>query len=89
MQQFSFAEENALTPDQVASGMLELLQEKEYPCGTVREITTHGMRVIPEWNIPPPDGAGTGQELDAADMMKAMLAPIEEKLAKEKGASKL
>lgn len=84
MQQFSFQEKNALTPENVASHMLDLLQKKEYPCGSMLELSLTGPRELPEWNISPPGGAGTGQELDAELMMKAMIQPIEEKLLKEK-----
>ncbi|KAF2183564.1 NAD(P)-binding protein [Zopfia rhizophila CBS 207.26] len=85
-EQFSFAANRALSPDQVASQMLDMIQKKEYPCGTVLELSMAGPRAIPEWNIPPPAGAGTGQELDAVAAMKAMLGPIEEKLGRERGA---
>ena len=84
--QFSFQERNALKPDEVATSMLELLQEKKYECGTVLEISLAGTRVIPEWNVSPPNAAGTGQnkaELDAG--LKALLRPIEEKLKGETG----
>ncbi|KAF2462820.1 NAD(P)-binding protein [Lindgomyces ingoldianus] len=84
--QFSFAEAKALTPDDVAKHMLELLQKKEYPCGTMLELSLTGTRVLPEWNIAPPAGEGTGQELNAEEMMRAMLRPIEEKLGSERGA---
>lgn len=87
MKQFSFAENKALTPDQVARHMLDLIQKKEYPCGSMMELSLTGPRMIPEWNIPAPQGEGTGQELDAGVMMKAMLLPIEEKLNKERGAN--
>ena len=83
---FSFQERNALKPDEVATSMLELLQEKKYECGTVLEISLAGTRVIPEWNVSPPSAAGTGQnkaELDAG--LKALLRPIEEKLKGETG----
>lgn len=86
VKQFSFAEERALTPDKVAENMLDLIQKKEFPCGTVLELSMTGSRIIPEWNILAPQGAGTGQELNAEAMMKAMLFPIEEKLSKERGA---
>ncbi|ORY17262.1 hypothetical protein BCR34DRAFT_51119 [Clohesyomyces aquaticus] len=85
--QFSFQEQAALSPDDVAKNMLELLQEKKYKCGTVLEISLAGTRVVPEWNIAPPAGVGTGQELNAEDVaVKAMLKPVLEKLASEKGA---
>ncbi|KAF2265054.1 NAD(P)-binding protein [Lojkania enalia] len=84
--QFSFAEEKALSADQVATHMLDLIQKKEHPCGTIMELSMAGSRILPEWNIPPPTGNGTGQELNAAAAMKAMLAPIEAKLNTEKAA---
>ncbi|KAF2650442.1 NAD(P)-binding protein [Lophiostoma macrostomum CBS 122681] len=88
--QFSFAESKALTPDGVASHMIDLLQKREYSCGTMMQLSMTGPQLIPEWGIPAPVGEGTGQELDMQVMMKAMVAPIEEKLNTERGsASKL
>jgi len=84
--QFSFTEEKALTPDQVATGMISLLESKKYPCGTVLEISTAGLRDIPEWNIPPPKAEGTGQELVDDGAVKAMINPILATLNKERGA---
>lgn len=85
--QFSFAENKALSPEQVAKHMLELLTEGQYGCGSILELSMSGPRVIPEWNIPAPQGQGTGQELDAGAMMKAMMAPIEAKLNTERGGT--
>ncbi|KAH7115891.1 hypothetical protein B0J11DRAFT_113001 [Dendryphion nanum] len=87
--QFSFSENKALSPDQVAENMLKLLQEKEYECGTVLELSMSGTRKVPEWNIAPPAGEGTGQELNADAMYQAMLGPITKKLESERNASKL
>src|SRR5689334_15702239 len=84
--QFSFSKAKALTPDQVATGMVSLLESKKYPCGTVLEISTGGLRVIPEWNIPPPEAEGTGQELVDDSSVKAMINPIIATLNKERGA---
>lgn len=88
--QFSFNENNALSPENVAKNMLKLIQEKEYECGTVLELSMTGTRKIPEWNISPPSGGGTGQELNDADSMyQAMLEPILKKLDSERNTSKL
>lgn len=88
--QFSFLEKNALLPDDVATSMLDLLQEKKYGCGTVFEISLAGTRVIPEWNVSPPSAQGTGQnEAELAAGLQALLRPIEETLAVEKKGSKL
>ncbi|KAF2814103.1 NAD(P)-binding protein [Mytilinidion resinicola] len=86
MKQFSFSDEKALLPEQVAEKMLDMLQKAEYTCGTVVELTPLGSRLIPEWNITPPVGKGTGQELEMTEEMKAMLAPIIAKLDIEKSA---
>lgn len=68
--------------------MLDMLQKKEWECGSMLELSMSGPRRIPEWNIPAPVGEGTGQELNAdlQGMYKAMLKPIEAKLDSEKGA---
>lgn len=83
--QFSYHASKALSPETVAEHMTQLIQEKRYGCGTVLELSLKGSRVIPEWNIPPPDGEGTGAEFDMEAFTKAMLKPIVEKLDTERG----
>lgn len=88
-EQYSFHENKALKPDDVATGMLDLLQKKEFGCGTVYEISIAGTRIIPEWNISPPSAEGTGQnETEMAAGLKALLGPIQDKLRSEKKGSK-
>jgi hypothetical protein len=82
--QFSFSKEMALTAETCATQMLELLQKKDYSCGSVLELTlAGGTRVIPEWNVSPPEGGGRGN-LMAEGFIENMLAPIKEKLDKER-----
>jgi short-subunit dehydrogenase len=89
-EQYSFAENKALKPSDVATGMLDLIQKKEFGCGTVYEISLAGTRIIPEWNIEPPSAEGTGQnEAEMAAGMKALLGPIQDKLRGEMKGSKL
>lgn len=86
-EQYSFHENKALTPHSVAKNMLELIQKKEYGCGTVLELSKAGTRVVPEWNISPPSAEGTGQnEVELAAGLEALLAPIQATLAREKAA---
>jgi short-subunit dehydrogenase len=90
IKQFSADEARFLTPAVCAKHMLELLQEKKYPCGTVSEITLQGTRVIPEWNVNPPDGSGTGQELVQDEQLMAnMLEPIKAALEKDRVGPRL
>lgn len=87
--QYSFTENKALSPDDVAKHMLKLIQEKQYGCGTVLELSKGGTRVVPEWNADPPSGSGTGQdEKEQAAGLQALLDPIEARLSSER-ASKL
>ncbi|KAH6840488.1 hypothetical protein B0T12DRAFT_426692 [Alternaria alternata] len=81
--QYSVTTDTALTPDACASSLLDLLQKKEYPCGSVLEITQVGTRLIPEWGVEPPAGKGSGQDLDE-NFMTNMLQPIKERLDAEK-----
>lgn len=84
LKQYSQTKERSLTPETCASHLLDLLQKKEYPCGTVFEVTLAGTRVIPEWNIPPPQGAGAGQEMMTEEFVENMLAPIKQTLEGER-----
>jgi hypothetical protein len=63
------------------------LQKKDYACGSVLELTlAGGTRVIPEWNVSPPEGGGRGN-LMAKGFKEKMLAPIEEALNKERSGA--
>lgn len=89
-EQYSYQETKALKPSDVATGMLDLLQKKEFSCGTVYEISLGGTRIIPEWNIAAPTAEGTGQEAtEVVAGMKALLGPIQDKLRSETRSSKL
>ncbi|XP_014559645.1 hypothetical protein COCVIDRAFT_35160 [Bipolaris victoriae FI3] len=83
MKQFSLDPEAALTPDTCAKHLLELLQKKEYPCGSMLELTLSSTRKIPEWGIEPPAGMGTGQEVDEVSINNLM-QPINDTLDMEK-----
>jgi hypothetical protein len=89
IKQFSMSEERGLSADEVAESMLPLIQEKKYGCGTVLEISKGGKRLIPEWNIDPPQAPGSGgNPAEVAAGQQALMKPIQDKLSKEK-ASKL
>jgi hypothetical protein len=84
IKQYSIDTERFLTPETCATKMLDLLLEKEYPCGTVLEITMNGDRVIPEWNVAPPEGQGTGRDLVGGLMIENLMAPIKAALEKDR-----
>jgi len=87
--QYSMSEEKALSPEDVASNMLHLIQQKKYECGTVLELSLAGTRVVPEWNIDPPNAPGSGSNAEEVKAgAAALMKPIQDKLATEK-ASKL
>ncbi|RMZ69623.1 3-oxoacyl-[acyl-carrier- ] reductase [Pyrenophora seminiperda CCB06] len=84
LKQFSVHTDRALTPEACATQLLELLQKRDYPCGSVLEITMTGTRLIPEWGVQPPEGVGLGRNLDEESFMTNMLQPIKEKLDSER-----
>jgi NAD(P)-dependent dehydrogenase (short-subunit alcohol dehydrogenase family) len=86
MKNLFYAAENALSPTDVAERMIEMCQQKaKYGGGTVFETSVFGSRVIPEWNIDPPNfpllGTGTGDEVSET------YSHIKELLEKERGAA--
>ncbi|USP74965.1 hypothetical protein yc1106_02239 [Curvularia clavata] len=83
MKQFSITPERTLKPETCATHLLELLQKKEYPCGSVLEVTVGGVRLIPEWGVEAPKGAGTGVNVSET-YMNNMLQPIKEALDLER-----
>jgi hypothetical protein len=84
IKQYSVKEERFLTPEVCAEKLLDLLQKKNYLCGTVLELTMNGTRVIPEWNVEPPEGHGTGRDLVGEDVMRNLMGPVSEALEKDK-----
>jgi NAD(P)-dependent dehydrogenase (short-subunit alcohol dehydrogenase family) len=82
--QYSVMQDRFLTPKVCATHMLDLLQKKEYGCGSVLEVTMKGHRLIPEWNVSPSEGKGTGQEAMTAEFLENLLEPIKTKLQSEK-----
>ena len=83
MKQYGVTELNTITPEQVAQTMAELVQEGQYPGGTILECASVGSRVLGTWNIDPPDANGTSVP---AEVAVNNLAPIKEKMAKERGS---
>ncbi|KAF1943872.1 NAD(P)-binding protein [Clathrospora elynae] len=84
IKQYSATAARFLTPDTCATHLLDLLQKKEYPCGSVLEVTLAGSRVIPEWNVAPPQGESSGQETKDEDLIRNLLEPIKKVLESEK-----
>ncbi|OAL51604.1 NAD(P)-binding protein [Pyrenochaeta sp. DS3sAY3a] len=86
LKQYSVTQARSLTPETCATHLLDLLQKKEYPCGSVLEVTLNGHRVIPEWNVDAPKGDGAGQEMMSEGFVDNLLAPIRGSLEKDKSA---
>lgn len=89
--QFPVSDQKAMTADEVAQHIVELLEKKEYACGTVLELASTGKRLIPEWSVLPPENhSGVGQEQARDAFIKHMLEYVEKKLQSEKanGGSK-
>ena len=89
VKQYSVTDSRSLTPETCAAHLLDLLQKKEYPCGSVLEVTLKGHRLIPEWNVPPPEGEGTGQEMMTDQFVDNLLGPIKAKLESDRTGAKL
>jgi hypothetical protein len=84
IKQYSIRAQRFLTPEACADRILDLLQEKKFPCGTVLELTPNGERLVPEWNVDPPVGEGTGRELAGDDMIENLMEPVKQALEKDR-----
>lgn len=89
IKQFTASADRYLTADTCAQHLLDLLQKKEYPCGTQLELTLNGTRVIPEWNVSAPQGDGTGQEAMDEEFLKNLMGPAQEACEKDRASAKL
>jgi len=82
--QFGVTDSNALTPDQVAQSMLDLVTEEKYPGGTMLETTVAGQRVLGTWNIEKPSSTDRFATTEAG--LERNLEPIRRILREERGA---
>jgi len=86
-ERFGIVEDISITARDVASVIKETLESSSFPGGTIREVSKHGIRVIPEWRIPPV-GEVDGQMASGSDVppeaIERALAPILAVTAREK-----
>lgn len=82
--QYSIGPEDCLTPDTCATHLLELLQKKEYSCGSVVAVTLARTTVIPEWNVKIPEGIVTGKEKMDEGRIQRLMEPVKRVLEREK-----
>lgn len=85
LEQYSTENAKMLTPEEVADGMLSVIQDGKYGGGSLLELSPNERRTIPEWNISPPSAM---YHTESPDMVARNLAPIKRTLDKErKGAA--
>jgi short-subunit dehydrogenase len=83
--QYSMSKECALMPETCAEALLALLQKKDYPCGSVLEITLEGTKLVPEWNVEPRPEMTKRKELVTDTFVENLMEPIKRTLEGEKG----
>jgi hypothetical protein len=87
----NFGAIEALTPDEVAKAMIDLVQEGKYVGGTVLEIMPNNgpkTRVVPEWNIDPPQGGSLTKTDPNSKEIPAPFKEAKEAMDRERGAGK-
>ncbi|KAK3710342.1 hypothetical protein LTR37_010408 [Vermiconidia calcicola] len=86
----AFGDIQSLAPDDVAKAMVDLVQEGKYVGGTVLEIMQNDgpkTRVVPEWNIDPPQG-GTTTKIDPnSNEVPKTFREMKEIMDKERGSA--
>ncbi|KAI9847594.1 MAG: hypothetical protein M1837_002168 [Sclerophora amabilis] len=80
VEQYSIREETALSPDDVASCLLSLVEDGQYGGGTVLEITRRGTRVVPAVDL------GPRMEIPK-EVREKMHAPVIRKLKEQRRKS--
>ncbi|KAI3401434.1 hypothetical protein diail_10868 [Diaporthe ilicicola] len=78
---FGIVDDISLTPDAVAAAISEVVESPEIPGGAVFEVSKlGGTRVIPDWNISPPqrmqDGKAAKGTVAPPEMIQNVLGPI-------------
>lgn len=68
----------AASPEQIADAMLILLEDPVYGDGTILEATVKGNRVIPAFNLPPPDMSDGGMAEYEAEVERSLIKRISE-----------
>ncbi len=58
MKQFGYSIDNAVTADEVAAGMMELVTSGEHSGGACLQVARGHKRTLGVWNIPAPNGTG-------------------------------
>lgn len=84
MKQFGTTAENSITPEAVAVGMKNLVEEGRYPGGSCMEISSAGTRLLGTWNIAAPAALGTSV---SAAILERNYRPIMATMAKESGTA--
>jgi short-subunit dehydrogenase len=84
--QYSMTRDAALMPETCAEALLGLLQNKEYPCGSVLELTLDGTRLIPEWNVEPTKEKTKQKGGVTEEFLENLMEPIKRTLDGERGA---
>lgn len=85
----NFASIEALQPDDVAKSMVDLVIEGKYKGGTVLEIMPNNgpqTRVVPEWNIDPPQGGSLTKTNPDSKEIPAPFKEMKAVMDKERGA---
>lgn len=80
-----------LDPDDVAKAMIDLVQEGKYVGGTCLEIMPNDgpkTRILPEWNIDPPQGGSTTKYDAASKDVPAAFKEAKAVMDKERGSAK-
>ena len=86
----NFSSIESLAPDDVAKAMIDLVQEGKYVGGTVLEIMPNNgpkTRVVPEWNIDPPQGGSTTKIDPNSDEIPGAFMEMKEAMDKDRGSA--
>ncbi|KAK5165701.1 uncharacterized protein LTR77_008624 [Saxophila tyrrhenica] len=85
----NFESIEALRPDDVAKAMIDLVMEGKYKSGTVLEIMPNNgpkTRVVPEWNIDPPQGGSLTKTDPNSTEVPAPFKEMKEVMDRERGS---
>lgn len=85
--QYGYKDDMCVTPEEVAQGMKELVEESKYPGGTIMEVKQGALRKLVETAQATIDEGMDQQGPEIEAYLNTLYKPVREEFAKERGGA--